>query len=66
MIRSRHGKDHGGSSTCAHDCGLIVNPHGLRNQVEGITNAPAAAALTNAVFDATGIIHAMSGPRRRA
>jgi CO/xanthine dehydrogenase Mo-binding subunit len=21
--------------TCAHDCGLIVNPDGLRNQVEG-------------------------------
>ena len=23
------------ASTCAHDCGLIVNPDGLRNQVEG-------------------------------
>ena len=22
-------------ATCAHDCGLIVNPDGLRNQVEG-------------------------------
>ena len=21
--------------TCAHDCGLVVNPDGLRNQVEG-------------------------------
>src|SRR6266699_6913473 len=21
--------------TCAHDCGLIVNPDGLRNQIEG-------------------------------
>ena len=21
--------------TCAHDCGLIINPDGLRNQVEG-------------------------------
>ena len=21
--------------TCSHDCGLIVNPDGLRNQVEG-------------------------------
>jgi len=21
--------------TCAHDCGLVVNPDGLRNQIEG-------------------------------
>ena len=98
--------------TCAHDCGLIINPDGLRNQVEGnilqtlsrtlheeITNdgkrvtsvdwvsypllrfpdapqlevslinqpdqpshgageaacAPVAAAVANAVFDATGV-----------
>jgi CO/xanthine dehydrogenase Mo-binding subunit len=98
--------------TCAHDCGLIVNPDGLRNQVEGCivqtlsralheevtfdrsrvtsvdwvtypilrfpeapavdvilidrpneplvgageaATAPVAAALANAVFDATGI-----------
>ena len=98
--------------TCAHDCGLIVNPDGLRNQVEGCivqtlsrtlheevtfdrsrvtsvdwasypilrfpevpaidvilidrpdqpllgageaATAPVAAALANAVFDATGV-----------
>jgi len=98
--------------TCAHDCGLIVNPDGLRNQVEGnilqtlsrtlheevtfnaskvlstdwasypilrfpeappvevalidhpdqpsygageAASAPVAAALANAVFDATGV-----------
>jgi len=98
--------------TCAHDCGLVVNPDGLRNQIEGCilqtlgrtlheettfnqsrvtsvdwatypilnflemvpvevalidrpelpplgageaATAPVAAALANAVFDATGV-----------
>jgi CO/xanthine dehydrogenase Mo-binding subunit len=98
--------------TCAHDCGLVVNPNGLRNQIEGsivqtlsrtlheevafdrahvtsvdwvsypiltfpevpaievalldrpalppfgageASTAPVAAALANAVFDATGV-----------
>ena len=45
---------------CAHDCGLMINPDAVRNQVEGnilqgageAASAPVPAALANAVFDA--------------
>lgn len=40
----------------AHDCGLIVNPDGLRNQVEGNVVQGASRALLEAVaFDANGV-----------
>jgi nicotinate dehydrogenase subunit B len=38
--------------TCAHDCGLIVNPDGLRNQVEGCILQTLSRALREEVkFD---------------
>ena len=38
--------------TCAHDCGLIVNPDGLRNQVEGCIVQTLSRALHEEVtFD---------------
>ena len=40
------------ASTCAHDCGLIVNPDGLRNQVEGCIVQTLSRALHEEVtFD---------------
>ena len=42
--------------TVAHDCGLIINPDGLKNQIEGNTIQSASRALKEEVrFDATGI-----------
>jgi CO/xanthine dehydrogenase Mo-binding subunit len=39
-------------ATCAHDCGLIVNPDGLRNQVEGCIVQTLSRALHEEVtFD---------------
>jgi CO/xanthine dehydrogenase Mo-binding subunit len=41
---------------CAHDCGLIVNPDGLRNQIEGNIVQGVSRALFEAVqFDANGV-----------
>lgn len=38
--------------TCAHDCGLIVNPDGLRNQIEGnIVQTLSRALHEETVFD---------------
>jgi nicotinate dehydrogenase subunit B len=38
--------------TCAHDCGLVVNPNGLRNQVEGCILQTLSRALHEEVkFD---------------
>ena len=38
--------------TCAHDCGLVVNPDGLRNQVEGCILQTLSRALHEEVkFD---------------
>ncbi len=41
--------------TLAHDCGLIVNPDGLKNQIEGnILQAVSRALLEEVKFDSTG------------
>ena len=42
--------------TMAHDCGLIVNPDGVRNQVEGnIIQGVSRALLEEVSFDAAGV-----------
>ncbi len=42
--------------TFAHDCGLIVNPDGLKNQIEGnIIQGISRALLEQVQFDASGI-----------
>src|SRR5260370_37569809 len=41
--------------TLTHDCGLIVNPDGLKNQIEGnIIHAVSRALLEEVQFDSTG------------
>jgi len=41
--------------TMAHDCGLIVNPDGLKNQIEGnVLQAVSRALLEEVKFDSTG------------
>jgi CO/xanthine dehydrogenase Mo-binding subunit len=41
--------------TLAHDCGLIVNPDGLKNQIEGnILQGVSRALLEEVQFDTTG------------
>jgi CO/xanthine dehydrogenase Mo-binding subunit len=41
--------------TLAHDCGLIVNPDGLRNQIEGnILQGVSRALLEEVQFDSSG------------
>jgi nicotinate dehydrogenase subunit B len=41
--------------TLAHDCGLIVNPDGLKNQIEGnILQGVSRALLEEVKFDSTG------------
>lgn len=42
--------------TLAHDCGLIVNPDGVKNQVEGnIIQGVSRALLEEVTFDAAGV-----------
>ena len=42
--------------TLAHDCGLIVNPDGLKNQIEGnIMQGVSRALLEEVMFDETGV-----------
>jgi nicotinate dehydrogenase subunit B len=42
--------------TLAHDCGLIVNPDGLKNQIEGnILQGVSRALLEEVLFDETGV-----------
>ena len=42
--------------TLAHDCGLIVNPDGVKNQVEGnIIQGVSRALLEEVEFNATGV-----------
>ncbi len=42
--------------TVAHDCGIIVNPDGLRNQIEGNVIQGASRALMEQVdFDSAGV-----------
>jgi CO/xanthine dehydrogenase Mo-binding subunit len=41
---------------CAHDCGLIVNPDGLKNQIEGnIVQTLSRALLEDVKFDTAGV-----------
>ncbi|MGH7828398.1 MAG: molybdopterin cofactor-binding domain-containing protein [Candidatus Binatia bacterium] len=41
---------------CSHDCGLIVNPDGVRNQVEGnIIQGVSRALLEEVTFNANGV-----------
>src|ERR1051325_3837211 len=42
--------------TLSHDCGLIINPDGLRNQIEGnIVQGVSRAFLEEVKFDSSGI-----------
>ena len=42
--------------TLAHDCGLIVNPDGVKNQVEGnIVQGVSRALLEEVAFDGNGV-----------
>lgn len=42
--------------TLAHDCGLIVNPDGVRNQVEGnIAQGVSRALFEEVTFDGNGV-----------
>jgi nicotinate dehydrogenase subunit B len=42
--------------TLAHDCGLIVNPDGLKNQIEGnIMQGVSRALMEEVLFDKTGV-----------
>jgi len=42
--------------TLSHDCGLVVNPDGVRNQVEGnIVQGVSRALLEEVTFDANGV-----------
>jgi CO/xanthine dehydrogenase Mo-binding subunit len=42
--------------TVAHDCGLIVNPDGLKNQIEGnVIQGVSRTLLEEVRFDATGV-----------
>ncbi len=42
--------------TCAHDCGLIVNPDGVKNQVEGnIVQGVSRALVEEVTFDGNGV-----------
>ena len=42
--------------TVAHDCGIIVNPDGLRNQIEGnVIQSVSRALLEEVHFDAAGV-----------
>jgi nicotinate dehydrogenase subunit B len=41
---------------CSHDCGLIVNPDGVTNQVEGnIIQGVSRALFEEVTFDANGV-----------
>jgi len=61
----------------AHDCGLIINPDGLRNQIEGNVIQAISRTLkeevkfdrANAFFNATGapahsVVHPVAGESR--
>ncbi len=42
--------------TVAHDCGIIVNPDGLRNQIEGnVIQGASRALMEEVVFDSAGV-----------
>jgi CO/xanthine dehydrogenase Mo-binding subunit len=42
--------------TCAHDCGLIVNPDGVRSQVEGCIIAAWAARVQRVAYMDDGLV----------
>jgi len=42
--------------TVAHDCGIIVNPDGLSNQIEGnVIQGASRALMEEVVFDSNGV-----------
>jgi CO/xanthine dehydrogenase Mo-binding subunit len=42
--------------TVAHDCGIIVNPDGLKNQIEGnVIQGTSRALMEEVIFDAAGV-----------
>jgi CO/xanthine dehydrogenase Mo-binding subunit len=42
--------------TVAHDCGIIVNPDGLKNQIEGnVIQGTSRALMEEVSFDAAGV-----------
>ena len=42
--------------TVAHDCGIIVNPDGLRNQIEGnVIQGTSRALMEEVDFDSAGV-----------
>jgi CO/xanthine dehydrogenase Mo-binding subunit len=50
------GKVHINRVTLAHDCGLIVNPDGVRNQVQGnVIQGVSRTLLEEVQFDASGV-----------
>jgi xanthine dehydrogenase molybdopterin-binding subunit B len=50
----------------AHDCGLVINPDGLRNQIEGNVVQGVSRALKEEVqFDARGVTSVVSEPANR-
>lgn len=43
-------------ATVAHDCGLVVNPDGMKNQIEGnVTQGTSRALLEEVQFDSAGV-----------
>jgi CO/xanthine dehydrogenase Mo-binding subunit len=55
-VNQATGKVTVGRVTCAHDCGLIMNPDGLRNQIEGCIVQALSRALHEEVTFANGRI----------
>ena len=51
---------------CAHDCGLVVDPDALRNQIEGAVECRGSAATLHeeVQFDIAG--HGVDGPAIRS
>ncbi len=42
--------------TVAHDCGIIVNPDGLKNQIEGnVIQSTSRALMEEVIFDSAGV-----------
>ena len=55
-VDKRSGKVRVKKVTVAHDCGLIVNPDGLKNQIEGnIIQGVSRALMEEVRFDSSGI-----------
>jgi CO/xanthine dehydrogenase Mo-binding subunit len=55
-VDRKTGKVHVGRVAVAHDCGLIVNPDGVRNQIEGnVLQAIGRALMEEVQYDAAGV-----------